>query len=554
MRNASKAAPGAVDNQQTSWLPMLIIALAQIQLAFNIGALQVSIGGIVDDFNTSPTSVSTALVVYSLAVAGFVMLGAKLDRLLGSRLVFQIGIVVHGLAMGGMALSRSANQMIQVQGLAGLVAAFMVPSLVVLIAVHYRGQQQSQALGLLGAAQASASVLSFFIAGLLGTFLSWRYAFGLLVFVAITILILSFRLKPVPRQPETKIDWNGVVLAAAAITLISLGFNYLNAWGVLLANASAPFSLVGISPAPLMIVSGVVIGQLFFTWSRLRQRQDKPTLIALEVLDTPEERAGIYALLVIGALGPAISFLIPLYMQIVQGRTSLATSVAIIPYSLAIFVGTAFIVRLFDRLSPRQIGRSAFIIVAFGLVLLSFTVSNDWGTPMVIVSLIITGLAEGSLLTLIFNVLVSASPKELAGDVGAVRGTSNNLSTALGTAIVGALAVGLLGTIISTQVADNPALPPALLSQINLDSVDFVSNDQLDEFLATTSATPEQAAEAQRINEEARLRALRASFMFLAGVALIAIVPAANLPNYRPGEIPATPPEPRRRGANKQRG
>lgn len=523
---------------RTSWLPMLIIALAQIQLAFNVSALQVSIGGIVEDFNTSPTSVSTALVVYSLAVAAFVMVGSKLDKIIGSRLMFQIGAAVHGLSMGLMALSTSPSGIVQVQGLAGLVAAAMVPSLVVLITTHYHGKQQSQALGLLGASQASAGVLAFLIAGALGTFLSWRYAFALLVALAIVVVLLSFRLKPVPRQAGVKIDWNGAILAAAAITLISLGFNYLNAWGLLLATPAAPVNILGLSPAPLMIVFGVLLGQLFFTWSKLRESQGLPSLLAMEVLDSAEERAATYVLLVIGALGPAINFLIPLYIQIVQGRSSLATAVAVIPYSLAIFAGTALIVRLFDRFSPRQIGSAAFVIVTVGLVMLAFTVSNDWGTPLVILSLIVVGVAEGSLLTLIFNVLVSASPKELAGDVGAWRGTMNNLSTALGTAIAGALAVGVLAVLVTSLVANSPAIPPSLLRQVNLDSVDFISNEQLDEVLAATTATPEQAAEAVRINEEARLRALRASFLALALIAALAIYPATQLPRYKPEEIP----------------
>ena len=70
---------------KASWLPMVVIALAQIQMGFNVSALPVSIGGIVEDFDTSPSSVSTALVAYSLAVAGFVMLGAKLGKVIGSR-------------------------------------------------------------------------------------------------------------------------------------------------------------------------------------------------------------------------------------------------------------------------------------------------------------------------------------------------------------------------------------------------------------------------------------------------------------------------------------
>ena len=64
--------------QKATWLPLIIIVLAQIQMAFNVNAIPVSIGPIVDDLGVSPTAVGTTLVVYSLFVAGFVLVGAKL--------------------------------------------------------------------------------------------------------------------------------------------------------------------------------------------------------------------------------------------------------------------------------------------------------------------------------------------------------------------------------------------------------------------------------------------------------------------------------------------
>jgi MFS family permease len=132
------------------------------------------------------------------------------------------------------------------------------------------------------------------------------------------------------------------------------------------------------------------------------------------VLDSREERAATYALVIIGALGPAVNFLIPLYIQIIQGRTTLQTAVATVPYTLAIFTAAVLIVRLYSRFAPRWIGFFGFIIVSAGLTILAFAIQNDWGTPVVILGLIVLGLGEGSLLTLVFNVLVSASPKALA--------------------------------------------------------------------------------------------------------------------------------------------
>ena len=52
-------------------------------------------------------------------------------------------------------------------------------------------------------------------------------------------------------------------------------------------------------------------------------------------------------------------------------------------------------------------------------------------------------------------------------------------------------------------------VPPALKTQVDLDNINFVSNDRLLEIMQSTTATPHQVAEAMRINEDARLRALK---------------------------------------------
>lgn len=534
-----------------SWLPLVVILLAQIQMAFNVNALPVSIGPIVAELDTPATSVGTALVFYSLFVAAFVLVGAKLGKIFGDRLVFQVTALAHGVAMAIMALSPNAGVMNLAQALAGLAAAALVPTLVVMIAANYRDQQQAQALGILAGTPAISGALAFFVAGLLGTLLSWRLSFGILSVLSIVVFVLSFRLKPIPRQPGIKIDLVGAILAALAIMLISLGFNNLNAWGVTVAKPAAPFTLLGLSPAPFMVILGVVFGQGFFAWSHRRVTKEQTPLLALEVLDSPQERSNIVALLVIGALGPAVNFLIPLYLQIVQNRTSLQTAVTVIPYTLAIAGSAMLIVRLFGRLTPRQIATAGFVVVAGGLTLLAYAIRNEWTTPLVILSLILVGMGEGALLTVLFNVMVSASPKELAGDVGALRGVANNLSTGLGTAFAGVVAVGLLSTIVLSNLAQS-SIPASLKVQVDLDNVNFVTNDQLETVLGETSATPEQVSEAVRINEEARLLALKASFLVLAGISLLGLVPAQGLPHYVPGEVRlGEPPGRGRRGKKK---
>jgi len=493
MTARAAAATAPAQDVQASWVPMIVIAMGQMLMSFNVAALPVSMSGMVASFDTPPTTVGTAIVMYSLGVSGFVMLGAKLGQRFGSKIFFQAAVVLFLAAMVLMVLSPTAGVMVAAQGLAGFAGASLVPSLVALIANHYRGRQQAKAVGLLGSARAIASVLAFVIVGYVAM-INWRLAFGLLIVHAVALLLLSFKLKPAVARPEVRIDAVGVILAAVAVICISFGFNNLRTWGVLLARPAAPFELAGASPAPVMIVVGAGLFMAFFLWSHKHAAAGKTPLLALEVVDSPKEWVAVLALFIIVGIEGAINFLVPLYIQIIQGRSSAATSVAMMPFMLTVFFTATLIVRLYDRFTPRRIARSAFTLVTVGALWLAFVARNDWSVFPVIVGLVAVGLGQGALVTLLFNVLVTSSPKELAGDVGSLRGVTQNLAAAVGTAVIGTLVVGVLSAGVLSQVRDNPLITAEMKAEVNLDSINFLANDRLKERFEGTSATPEQKA------------------------------------------------------------
>jgi MFS family permease len=530
--------PSLDNGSRDSWIPMIIIAMGQMLMSFNVSAIPVSMSGMVESFQTPPTTVGTAVVLYSLGVSGFIMLGGKLGQRFGSKVFFQAAVGLFLLAMIMMVLSPTAEVMLAAQGLAGFAGASLVPTLVVLIANHYRGKQQAEAVGWLGSARAIAGLLALVIVGPVATWLSWRYAFGLLIIHATVILLLSFKLKPSVAKPEVGIDMIGLLLSASAIILITFGFNNIRNWGLLLARPAAPFDVLDVSPAPVLIVSGVALLVAFFAWSHRRAARHKTPLIALEVVDSPLEWMTAAALFTIVGMEGAINFAVPLYIQFVQGLPAFQTSIAMMPFMLTVFFTAILIVRLYNRFAPRQIATAAFLLVAVGTAWLAFVVRNDWTTAPVIAGLIMVGLGQGALVTLLFNVLVTASPKELAGDVGSLRGVTQNLSVAVGTALVGALLVGILSMQIIRHVTDNPVISAELKDELNLTNLNFLSDAQLQERLSAV-ATPDQMTEALRINAEARTRALKTGFLVLSGIAILALIPCRWLPAYRPGEIPA---------------
>ncbi|GAA1487835.1 MFS transporter [Brachybacterium sacelli] len=530
--------PAAPTAARTSWTPMIGLFLAQVLMSFNVAALPISLGGMVEDFSVPPTVASSTIVVYGLAVAALVMTGAKLGQRIGWTLIFRSVLVVFAASSLAMILSPTVTWVIIGQLLAGAAAAIIVPSLVALIAENYRGAQQATAVGSLGSARAFSGVSAFLIGGTLGTFVGWRPIFLITLALAIAVFVLSFSLRSDKGDPSVRIDLVASVLIGGAVVALTLGFNNLNGWGVLQAEEGAPFTVLGISPAPVLVVLGLVLGQLFFAWTRRRMSQGKVPLVDLSVLGSRQERSAVYAMFIIVSMEAAVNFSVPIYIQVVQGRTPLDTSLAMMPFNLTVFVTATLIVRFYHRFAPRRIALFSFALTTIALVWLSAVVTNNWETLPTILGLIVFGIGQGALVTLVFNVLVTASPKHLAGDVGSLRGTTQNLASAVGTAVMGAVLVMVLGVGVGRAVVDHPDLPEELVAQVDLDQVNFVSNDELDEVLQGTTATDAQVEAAVQLNEEQRLRTLKTGFLILAGISAVAALPASRLPKYVPEEIP----------------
>jgi MFS family permease len=544
MATAAIAPPKTQTAAKMSWLPIIIIALAQIIIVANTSTVAVSVGAMAAAFGTPATTVQSAIVVYSLVTAAFMILGGKLGALLGSKRVFQGALLVYGAALALVAISQSSAMLLGAETLAGLGAAALVPAMVALIAANYQGKQQALAIGMLGAAGGIGGAAALLVAGFAGAALGWRVPFWILVALAAVVLLLSLRLKPAAKQQGIGIDWLGVLLSAAAIILLTVGVNGIGMWGLFLAKPAAPFSFFGLSPTLVLVVAGVLLGWGFFTWQQRRAAQRKTPLLSPAVVDSSLERMTLIALLFTLMVGAGLGFLLPLYTQIVQGSSSIGSALAMLPYALAVFVAAIFVTRLIGPLTVRQIARRAFIVMAIGLIVVGIAIQNEWSNIVVILGLIATGLGQGALMTVLSNVLVSASSAELAGEVGGLRGTVSNLGAAMGTAVTSALLIGLLAGALSNAMLDSTVLRDETKDQVELSHPAFISNAQLETtWSANKAVRTEEVVEAVRINTEGRLTALKITFFVLAAISLLGLIPSGGLPAgaQQPPSVTALP-------------
>lgn len=514
-----------------SWAPVVLVAAAEIMVIFNITTLQVAMEGIAYNFNAPASSVETTIVVYCLVVAALILPAAKLAPSWGARRMFRGAMALFAAAMTVMALSPGPVAMLSAQIVAGVATAAVMPTLVLLIADHYAGDIQRSALDWLARAQAVAIVPALLMGGAFTTWLSWRVAFGLLAVLAIAIYALSGTMRSSgPRVPANVDRW-GLLMEVLAIFLIGWGCNRLTNWSALLAGSRTTSSLVSLSQVAAPIVLGAILVWVFIAWSRKYVAAGGSPLIALGMFGSSSERSVLFSIFSVGVLSAAITFVIPLYMENVQGRTSFYTAVAFMPFAAASLAAGALVVQLRGRVHPRRIARYAFVIVALGAALLGESMRGRWSDLPVIIGMVLTGLGKGVLGTLLFKFLITRASTDPAGDVTPLCASLDYFAAAVGTVLASALVIGMLGASVQSKLLQTAAISAELKEEVSLDNVSFVSNDRLRRALSRTKATPLEVEEAVLINTQSRLHALRLCFFTLAALAALAFLPTAALPD-----------------------
>ena len=78
------------------WIPIMMLASAQFIMVLDTSVMNVAISQIVEDLDTTIQGVQTAITLYTLVMAAFMLLGAKLGDILGRNRTFAIGLAIYG--------------------------------------------------------------------------------------------------------------------------------------------------------------------------------------------------------------------------------------------------------------------------------------------------------------------------------------------------------------------------------------------------------------------------------------------------------------------------
>ena len=523
--------------KQASWGVIAMLAAAQFIMVLDTTVMNVSITQVAEDLNTTVVGLQTAITLYTLVMASFMLLGGKLGDRWGAKRAFTVGLLVYGAGSLTTALSPTLGVLlIGWSFIEGFGAVLVIPAIAMLTAATYAGRQRALAYGILGGVSGAAVALGPLIGGWVTAMYSWR-----LVFAGETVVVLALMLFlgliPATLGHRSKLDLTGVFLSSAGLGLAVFGVLRSSQWGWIAPSASAPVTPLGLSPVFWLISIGLVLLGLFARHERAFLAAGKEPLLDIRLLEIPPMRAGLTTYLAQQFIIMATFFVLPLYLQTVLGYDALETGIIILPLSLALFVFALAGARLAGRHSPKRIAATGLLGMLSGEVLLLAFMEPDLRSTGFAVALALVGAGNGLLVSQLGNVIMSSVPPERGSEAGGLQGTAMNLGASLGVALIGSILIASLVANFQKAVLADPALASVAteLSAQAEASANFVSVEQVNSAAQAAGLSPEEVEAVTEQYANAQIMALRAAFAAIAFFSLLALWYVQSLP-MRPSE------------------
>jgi MFS family permease len=528
---ARKASTGAAG------LILLTLCTGQFLMMLDSSVMNVSIATVAKDVGTTVTGIQTAITLYTLVMAAFMITGGKIGQIIGRKRAFAIGCVIYGC--GSLTTALAPNLPVLLIGwscLEGLGAALILPAIVALVAANFDRAERPRAYGLVTAAAAVAVAVGPIVGGLFTTYLSWRYVFAGEVLLVIAILALSGRIATGEAERKVKLDLVGTALSAAGLGLIVFGILRSGTWGFVKAKPEAP-EWIGLSPVIWLILGGAAVLALFVAWENRLLARGREPLVDPAILRVPVLRGGLTSFFFQYFLQGGMFFAMPLFLSIALGLSAIDTGVRLLPLSFTLILAAAGIPKLFPDVSPRRVVRLGFLGMFAGLVVMVAGLEAGAGAEIVTWPLLLAGLGMGALASQLGSITVSSVPDEQSGEVGGLQNTVTNLGISVGTALTGAIVIAALSTSFLTGVEENPAVPATVKARASTElsgGIPFLSDAELETALDEARVSPRGTDEIVEENEEARLVGLRTALAVLALLALVGLAFTGRIPARQP--------------------
>jgi EmrB/QacA subfamily drug resistance transporter len=439
-------------SESRRWASLFVVCLAQLMIVLDVTIVNVALPAIQSDLHFSQANLTWVVNAFLVTFGSFLLLAGRLGDLVGRKRVFLAGVATFTAASLLCGIAPTQGVLIGARFLQGIGAAAQASVILAIIVTEFpQASERARAMSAYVFVSVAGGSLGLLAGGLLTQALSWHWVF----FVNLPIGVATFALGQALIRTDSglglgqRVDWLGSLLVTTSLMSaiyaivqatdhgwISgpvLGFGGLAA--VLMAAFIAVEARIANPIMPLRIfrVSGLINASL-----------------VRGVLVT-----GMYSTFFLGTL----------YLEHVRHYSALETGAAFLPWTLSVAVlSRGITARLVERFGPLRVLTSGMAIAIVGLLLFGTVGPDTSFFPTIFFACLALGIGIGNAFMPLLTLAMADVPAADAGLGSGITNVSQQISGALGLAVLSTLAdnhtKGLL--------ADHHGLTSSLISGYRL--------------------------------------------------------------------------------------
>jgi MFS family permease len=409
---------------------MLIpLALAQFICSFAGSNMNVMINDIKDDLHTSVQGVQVCITLFLLVMAALMIPCGKLTDRWGRKRCFTLGLSIYGVGAVLSAVAPGLGVLILGNSIfEGVGTALLIPPVYILTTILFHDMKsRARAFGVISGMGGIGAATGPLIGGAITTAISWRAAFVFQALIIAIIVVLSRNIRdPLPADPHRPFDTVGSILSAVGLVVL--------VGGIMAADQSLVLMAV-------LIVAGALILTGFFVWVRRRELAGKEALLSSRLFRNRTSNRALVTQNVQWAVLLGTSFVVSAYLQVVRHYDAIQTGVIFTAATVGILLSSLAAGPLARKFQQRSLIIVGFVITIIGIIVLLVQVKGHPGAWYFAPGLFLIGIGVGVMLTPSVNVVQSAFPENLQGEISGLSRSVSNLGSSFGTALAGTILV-----------------------------------------------------------------------------------------------------------------
>jgi EmrB/QacA subfamily drug resistance transporter len=428
--NAAQTQPENEGRFAYKWRVLISVIFGIFMIILDTTVVNVALRTIQSGYGVGLQDVQWVISIYVLALGITTPLSGFLADRFGLKRIYVAGLAlfVFGSFLCGIApgVSDSIWLLVVARAIQGIGGGMAQPLAAAFIYGTFPPNELGTALGYFGIALVVGPALGPILGGWLVDLNLWQWIFFINVPIGVLGVILAGRWLRERRPSRTpKSDPLGLVTAVIGFGAVLLAASEVSELGWGSSRVVTLFIVGGVSLVLFALVELFVAKEPLLDL-RLFKR---PTFLTASLIGY------VSVLALFGA-----EFLMPLYLQVLRGRSALETGLILLPLAIAAAIATPIAGRLYDKIGPRML-----VIVGFGLLLINTwqlaQIQADTAIGWIVFLLALRGLALGMTVQTTFAAALGAVPREnLARGSSLINGTRF---------VVQSIGVAILATVLS---------------------------------------------------------------------------------------------------------